>query len=116
MRFQFNQAQKLDESTVNPSTTLSSMTLSSSRAPVPTTSSSFATDTIIKQLPVKESSTHVLETVALNQKQNADITFSFKNLDVPSTAKNDISSQKTDSCTNTTPNRSDYVSHNLLST
>ncbi|KAL3989949.1 hypothetical protein ACH3XW_29710 [Acanthocheilonema viteae] len=108
----FNQTQKLAESAVSSSTTLppSSMNLSSSTTILPTTSSSSATDTIVKQLPAGESSTNVPKTVAINQEQNGDITFSFKNLDTPSAAKNDISSRETTSCSNITPSRRDYTS------
>ncbi|CAG9539547.1 unnamed protein product [Cercopithifilaria johnstoni] len=108
---QFNQTQKLAESAaINSSTTLPSfMNLSSSTTTVPTASISLATDTVVKQLP--ESSTNVPETMAMNQEQqHGDITFSFKNLDTPSAARNDVSSQGTASCTNITPSRRDKTS------
>lgn len=117
MLFQFNQFQKLAESAFNSSTTLSpsSMSLSSSTTTIPTTSNSFATDTTIaKQLPIGESSTNVPETVTLSQQQPDDITFSFKNLDTPSVARNNVSPGGTASGI-ITPSRSDYVSYNLLS-
>ncbi|VDO42171.1 unnamed protein product [Onchocerca flexuosa] len=108
---QFNQFQKIAESDVKSSAILSSfMNLDSSTTAVPTTSSSFSINAITKQFPAKKSSTNVPETVALSQEQPNDITFSFKNLDAPLTAKSDVSSRETDSCTVVTPSKSDYIS------
>ncbi|KAM3728490.1 Nuclear pore complex protein [Dirofilaria immitis] len=90
-----NHFQKIAESDLNSSAAPSSfMNLSSSTAAIPTTSSLFATNAIVKQSPAEKSSKTVPETVALCQVQPSDITFSFKNLDAPSTARNNISSRE----------------------
>uniref|UniRef100_A0A8R1XS57 Nucleoporin Nup159/Nup146 N-terminal domain-containing protein n=1 Tax=Onchocerca volvulus TaxID=6282 RepID=A0A8R1XS57_ONCVO len=109
---QFNQFQKIAESDVKSSATLSSssMNLNSSTTAVPNTSNSFATNAITKQFFAEKSSANVPETVALSQEQPNDITFSFKNLDTPLTARNDGSPRETDSCTIVTPSKSDYTS------
>uniref|UniRef100_A0A0R3RJR8 RanBD1 domain-containing protein n=1 Tax=Elaeophora elaphi TaxID=1147741 RepID=A0A0R3RJR8_9BILA len=107
----FNQAQKLAESAADSSTALSPsfVNLSNSATTTPTSSSFFATGTIVKQLPAGESSTNIPETVAVNQEQHDDVTFSFKKLDATSAVRNDAS-QGTVSFINTTPTGPDYTS------
>uniref|UniRef100_A0A1I8E9P2 ANAPC4_WD40 domain-containing protein n=1 Tax=Wuchereria bancrofti TaxID=6293 RepID=A0A1I8E9P2_WUCBA len=105
-----NQFQKLTESAVNLSITSSSFVNLSSSTTLPATSSCFSTEAVMKQLPTGESFTKIPETVTLNEEHPGDVTFSFKNLDTPSTATNDVSSRGTAFCTVNTANTSDYVS------
>ncbi|VDK76198.1 unnamed protein product, partial [Litomosoides sigmodontis] len=89
-----NQKQKLADSAVKSSATIPvSTNLNSCTTAVPTTSSLFAADAITKQIPAVESSMNVSKTAVVNQEKHDNIAFSFKNLDVPSAAKNDIASQ-----------------------
>ncbi|VIO88800.1 Uncharacterized protein BM_BM9537 [Brugia malayi] len=109
--FASNQSQKPTKSAVNLSTTSSpSFVNLSSSTTIPTTSSCFSTVAVMKQLPVGDSFTKVPDTVTLNEEQPGDVTFSFKNLDAPSTTANDVSSRGTAFCTVITPNTSDYNS------
>uniref|UniRef100_A0AAF5PKE7 Uncharacterized protein n=1 Tax=Wuchereria bancrofti TaxID=6293 RepID=A0AAF5PKE7_WUCBA len=103
-----NQFQKLTESAVNLSITSSSFVNLSSSTTLPATSSCFSTEAVMKQLPTGESFTKIPETVTLNEEHPGDVTFSFKNLDTPSTATNDVSSRGTAFCTVNTANTSDY--------
>uniref|UniRef100_A0A1I8EUB2 Uncharacterized protein n=1 Tax=Wuchereria bancrofti TaxID=6293 RepID=A0A1I8EUB2_WUCBA len=99
-----NQFQKLTESAVNLSITSSSF----SSTTIPTTSSCFSTEAVIKRLPIGESFTKIPETVTLDEEQPGHVTFSFKNLDTPSTATYDVSSRGTAFCTVNTANIFDY--------
>uniref|UniRef100_A0A915PHC5 Anaphase-promoting complex subunit 4-like WD40 domain-containing protein n=1 Tax=Setaria digitata TaxID=48799 RepID=A0A915PHC5_9BILA len=100
---------QLEPTTNLPATLPSFKNLNTSTA-LPSTSNCPATCEIAKSLPAGNAPTNIAKTVNSNQEQSGNITFSFKNLDIPSAARNNVSTRETGFSTLSTPNKSEHSS------